>query len=47
MQLNRALEEDCDWVGFSSKLVIQQAHACSIELHMKHPPLLKIIKLTL
>ena len=27
MQLNRALEEDCNWVGFSNKLVIQQAHA--------------------
>ena len=27
MWLDIALEEDCNWVDFSSKSVIQQAHA--------------------
>ena len=27
MWLNRVPKEDCDWVDFGSKLVIQQGHA--------------------
>ena len=40
MPLNRSLKEDCDWVDFSGKLVILQAHA--IKQHLFSIPVITL-----